>query len=144
MYPHDRSPSNQTLACCLLLCPLQLPHVVLELFQRLQPYSISSGYGLFRTMTGVGQYDPQSRGWGDRPASIVARPEIILEGFDGQEWKEIHFRYKPGCTTCRPRFVAPHQPRLDWQVCGLPCIHLLLAKSKFHPWNSLSHRQVGS
>lgn len=67
-------------------------------------------------MTGVGRPDPQSRGWGDRPPSVVERPEVIIEGFDGQAWHELDFRYKPGCTTCRPRFVAPYQPRLDWQV----------------------------
>ena len=62
---------------------------------------------------------------------------MILEGADRVEgpWTEYHFRYKPGNTSwaprccshvtphghCHhhvtiPRFVLPHQPRLDWQM----------------------------
>jgi lipase maturation factor 1 len=62
------------------------------------PLRTVNGYGLFRAMT-------------------TARPEIALEGsLDGQSWREIAFRYKAGDVTRRPRFVAPHQPRLDWQM----------------------------
>ncbi|HEX9637128.1 MAG TPA: lipase maturation factor family protein [Acidobacteriota bacterium] len=57
-----------------------------------------NGYGLFRVMT-------------------VERPEIIIEGSrDGRQWKEYGFRWKPGDPKRRPRFVQPHQPRLDWQM----------------------------
>src|SRR6185295_16023291 len=45
------------------------------------------------------------------------RPEIILEGSDdGTAWRAYEFRYKPGELRRRPEFVAPHQPRLDWQM----------------------------
>jgi hypothetical protein len=45
------------------------------------------------------------------------RPEIILEGSnDGRNWKEYEFKYKPGDLKRRPEFVAPYQPRLDWQM----------------------------
>jgi hypothetical protein len=45
------------------------------------------------------------------------RPEIVIEGSrDGVKWREYEFRYKPGAVTGPPRFVAPHQPRLDWQM----------------------------
>jgi hypothetical protein len=49
---------------------------------------------------------------------VVARPEIIMEGLDGSsgEWKEIHFRHKPGNTSKPPTHIIPHQPRLDWQM----------------------------
>ena len=44
------------------------------------------------------------------------RPEIVLEGSnDGVTWQAYEFRWKPGDVQRRPRFVAPHQPRLDWQ-----------------------------
>jgi hypothetical protein len=57
-----------------------------------------SGYGLFRSMT-------------------TERPEIVIEGSsDGIEWREYGFRWKPGDPLARPRFVEPHQPRLDWQM----------------------------
>jgi hypothetical protein len=45
------------------------------------------------------------------------RPEIIIEGSDdGNTWLAYEFRYKPGDLKRRPKFVAPHQPRLDWQM----------------------------
>jgi hypothetical protein len=62
------------------------------------PLRTVSGYGLFRAMT-------------------TERPEIVIEGSaDGRTWKEYAFRWKPGDPTCRPRFAAPHMPRLDWQM----------------------------
>ena len=67
--------------------------------------SVVSWYGLFRRITGVG------------PRNEVARPEIVLEGSrDGQVWEEYEFHYKPGAVAHRPPMVAPHQPRLDWQM----------------------------
>jgi hypothetical protein len=55
-------------------------------------------YGLFAIMT-------------------TTRPEIVLEGsMDGIEWRAYEFRYKPGTLTRRPRWVAPFQPRVDWQM----------------------------
>lgn len=45
------------------------------------------------------------------------RYEITIEGSrDGVEWKEYVFRYKPGKPQRPPKIVAPHQPRLDWQM----------------------------
>jgi len=62
------------------------------------PFRSISGYGLFRSMT-------------------TARPEIVIEtSDDGTAWHEVVFPYKPGDVLRRPRFVAPHQPRLDWQM----------------------------
>ncbi len=55
-------------------------------------------YGLFAVMT-------------------TERVEISIEVCDASgEWKEYPFRYKPGDTAQRPPFIAPHQPRLDWQM----------------------------
>jgi lipase maturation factor 1 len=62
------------------------------------PFRSVGGYGLFAVMT-------------------TSRPEILLEGSaDGVTWTPYEFRWKPGDVTGRPRFVAPHQPRLDWQM----------------------------
>lgn len=45
------------------------------------------------------------------------RDEIVVEGSeDGEEWQEYTFRWKPQDTHQRPKWVAPHQPRLDWQM----------------------------
>jgi lipase maturation factor 1 len=47
----------------------------------------------------------------------TTRPEIIVEGsYDGANWLPYEFRFKPGDVNRRPGFVAPHQPRLDWQM----------------------------
>jgi hypothetical protein len=67
-------------------------------------------------MTGVGNVDEYKDAMSP-PLAQVARPEIILEGLDRSEvWKEIHFLYKPGDVASAPPWVAPHQPRLDWQM----------------------------
>src|SRR4051794_20504217 len=50
------------------------------------------------------------------------RMEIIFEGTtdpavtDDTKWKEYEFMAKPGDPNRRPPFVAPYQPRLDWQI----------------------------
>ena len=62
------------------------------------PLNIVNSYGLFAVMT-------------------TSRPEIIVEGsMDGQTWTPYSFRYKPGDVKKAPRWVAPCQPRLDWQM----------------------------
>jgi hypothetical protein len=55
-------------------------------------------YGLFRVMT-------------------TERPELIFEGSDDtHDWREYGLPYKPGDLARRPRWAAPYQPRLDWQL----------------------------
>jgi hypothetical protein len=45
------------------------------------------------------------------------RPEIIVEGSeDGATWRPYEFKYKVGNVEEAPPIVAPHQPRLDWQM----------------------------
>jgi hypothetical protein len=64
----------------------------------IEPFRIANGYGLFRVMT-------------------KSRPEIILEGSaDGIEWLPYEFKWKAGDLKQPPHWVAPHQPRLDWQM----------------------------
>ena len=84
-----------------------------------RPYHLANGYGLFRRMTGVSTTTNATQGWAGLPPSVVARPEIILEArLEGSEdeWHELNFRWKPGNETFLPQQVAPHQPRLDWQM----------------------------
>jgi len=64
----------------------------------LQPFYVVNHYGLFAIMT-------------------TQRQEIIVEGSnDGTNWLAYEFKYKPGDLKRAPPFVAPHQPRLDWQM----------------------------
>ncbi|MDQ3115619.1 MAG: lipase maturation factor family protein [Verrucomicrobiota bacterium] len=77
---------------------LRWPSAFESLYNRVAPFRIVNGYGLFRVMT-------------------KERPEIIIEGSaNGSEWKAYEFRWKPGPLERKPGFVEPHQPRLDWQM----------------------------
>jgi hypothetical protein len=50
------------------------------------------------------------------------RDEIVFEGTDDAvitgdtKWKEYEFVAKPGDPDRRPAFIAPYQPRIDWQI----------------------------
>jgi hypothetical protein len=45
------------------------------------------------------------------------RPEIQVEGSaDGIDWVPYDFKWKAGDVNHAPRWNAPHQPRLDWQM----------------------------
>jgi hypothetical protein len=50
------------------------------------------------------------------------RYEIIFEGTEDTlitadtKWKEYEFTAKPGDPNRRPPFIAPYQPRIDWQI----------------------------
>jgi hypothetical protein len=87
------------------------PRPVLRAYELLLPARSFNGYGLFAVMT-------------------TSRPEIVIEGSaDGNTWYEYQFKYKPGDLKRRPRFVAPHQPRLDWQMW-----FAALGSYKSNPW----------
>ncbi len=88
----------------ILLNGLQLLHLFYRpawsarVMQRLAPLMISNSYGLFAVMT-------------------TTRLELEIEGSDDlQEWRRYEFRWKPGALQAAPRQVAPHMPRLDWQM----------------------------
>mmetsp|Transcript_25853 Transcript_25853/g.39114 ORF Transcript_25853/g.39114 Transcript_25853/m.39114 type:complete len:701 (-) Transcript_25853:5123-7225(-) len=98
----------------------------------IRPYGLTSSYGLFRRMTGVGVPTAGEEGWAGQPPSVVERPEIILECLynDDEKWYELEFRWKPGRRIDRfPRQIAPHQPRLDWQMW-----FAALGRSDHNPW----------
>lgn len=58
------------------------------------------------------------------PVMQTERQELIVEGSDdGVIWKPYRFRYKPGALDRRPRFIVPHQPRLDWSIWFVPARH---------------------
>ena len=97
-----------------------VPSSLWRLSDDLSLFSINSGYGLFRRMTGVGSTAEAALSTEQRKLglTVVTRPELVLEGWDSVSgnWKEIPFRYKPTDVLQCPSFVAPHQPRLDWQM----------------------------
>lgn len=72
--------------------------VVAPVSNLIEPFESVNTYGLFAVMT-------------------TMRPEIIVEGSDnGTTWVAYEFSDKPGDVSRRPSWVAPHQPRLDWQM----------------------------
>ncbi len=47
----------------------------------------------------------------------IVRDELVLEGSDdGEQWSAYEFHYKPGDVSRAPPFVAPFQPRVDFQL----------------------------
>lgn len=66
--------------------------------QSVNGFRTLNNYGLFADMT-------------------ESRPELQIQGSsDGEEWKTYGFRWKPGDPSSKPPVVAPHMPRLDWQM----------------------------
>jgi lipase maturation factor 1 len=62
------------------------------------PYHIANNYGLFVIMT-------------------IERPQLIIEGsYDGENWQAYRLRWQPQDLDEAPPIVAPHHPRLDWQL----------------------------
>ena len=69
-----------------------------KLHRWVAPFRSLNSYGLFAVMT-------------------TSRPEILVEGSrDGQTRLAYEIPHKPGDLHRRPSYVAPHQPRLDWQM----------------------------
>jgi predicted DCC family thiol-disulfide oxidoreductase YuxK len=68
------------------------------LLRAADPLQAVNSYGLFAVMT-------------------TERDELIVEGSnDGLEWQALDFKFKPQALDTAPRWVAPYQPRLDWQM----------------------------
>lgn len=78
--------------------PRSVPRPALAVTGWLEPFHIVSSYGLFAVMT-------------------TSRVEILIQGSDdGVHWTTYPFKYKPGKLNKAPGWVAPYQPRLDWQM----------------------------
>jgi hypothetical protein len=78
--------------------PRTLPEPLASIDFRAETFRIVNHYGLFAIMT-------------------TSRSEIVIEGSDdGAEWKAYEFKYKPGEVHRHLPWVAPYQPRLDWQM----------------------------
>jgi len=93
------------LGICIMLYAVPLlvtsgnyPSIYVAIASAIRPLHLFNSYGLFAVMT-------------------TSRPEIIILGSDDREnWFPYEFKWKPGIVANKPEFVAPHQPRLDWQM----------------------------
>jgi len=78
--------------------PAGLDRRVLPVRRAVAPFRSVNSYHLFAHMT-------------------LVRREAVIEGSaDGATWLPYEFRYKPGDPVRSPPFVAPHQPRVDFQL----------------------------
>lgn len=74
------------------------PAALEQLVETQSAFGIVNRYGLFAVMT-------------------TSRPEIEIEGsMDGETWLPYIFPHKAGPLGRMPGWVAPLQPRLDWQM----------------------------
>jgi lipase maturation factor 1 len=90
---------------------IQWPMPIPQVASWIAPFRTVNSYGLFAVMT-------------------TSRPEIIVEGSnDGHTWLPYTFPWKPDDVMRRPGFVAPHMPRLDWQMW-----FAALGNVQSHPW----------
>jgi lipase maturation factor 1 len=88
-----------------------LPEPAVQLVRLIRPFHLVNGYGLFAVMT-------------------TSRPEIVVEGSnDGENWLAYEFPYKPGDLVRPPAWIAPYQPRLDWQMW-----FAALSSAENNPW----------
>ena len=87
------------LAMLSRLVPMsRMPAAGVALLRCVSPLRTFNSYGLFSIMT-------------------TKRNEIVIEGsMDGVQWRGYEFKWKPGDLKQAPRWVQPHQPRLDWQM----------------------------
>jgi hypothetical protein len=69
----------------------------LKLVRLTEPFRLVDTYHLFAAIT-------------------TERIEPVFEERDGGEWRRLGMRWQPSDPMRRPRFVAPHQPRLDFQL----------------------------
>jgi len=89
----------------------KLPEPISSIEFRAQTLYVVNRYGLFAVMT-------------------TDRKEIVIEGSDdGNDWKVYDFKYKPGDVNGGLHWVAPYQPRLDWQMW-----FAALSDSQDNPW----------
>lgn len=78
--------------------PRTLVHTLHEVHDLYETFRVVNVYHLFANMT-------------------RDRVMVEIEGSDDTlEWKPYRFHYAPGDTRRRPGFVAPHQPRFDFQL----------------------------
>jgi len=95
----------------LLRAQVIWPRWLETIFGQFEPFRLVNSYGLFSVMT-------------------IERPEIIVEGSDdANTWQPYEFKWKPGDVKRPLRFIAPHQPRLDWQMW-----FAALGYYPNHPW----------
>ena len=104
---------------CQVVAPQMAPKTLVSWADDFRRYRSINTYGLFARMT-------------------KTRPEITLQGSDdGQLWKDYVFHHKPGPVNRMPSFIAPLQPRVDWQMW-----FAALGNHQRNPWLTRMMRRI--
>uniref|UniRef100_A0A0N4UHC0 Lipase maturation factor n=1 Tax=Dracunculus medinensis TaxID=318479 RepID=A0A0N4UHC0_DRAME len=103
-----------------------IPSKIVHLHDSLNYLQLTHAYGLFRRfysrflfeIFALFLYKHLVRLYLKSMTGAHGRPEVIIEGsYDAEgPWIPFHFYAKPGRLDEMPRFIIPHQPRLDWQM----------------------------
>ncbi|CAH8486762.1 unnamed protein product [Dicrocoelium dendriticum] len=101
----------------------------MNLYKYPRPPYLANSYGPFARPTR--EIDKNQRDSSFCMTGVGGRPELVLEAAPTEDgpWTEYHFRFKPGAIDRIPPIVAPHQPRLDWQMW-----FAALGHPDHHPW----------
>jgi hypothetical protein len=87
------------------------------LLQTARVMAPESASGLLRPVLAAGERLHLASGYGVFAVMTERRDELVIEGsLDGEDWRAYGHRWKPDDPHRRPPQVAPHQPRLDWQL----------------------------
>lgn len=102
----------------VIIVPLAAVFIAVSIFQIVAIFGVSSI--LLEPIARVGNWIAPFRtvnNYGLFAVMTTERHEIIVQGSaDGVRWSDYEFKYKPGNVERYPAFVAPFQPRLDWQM----------------------------
>ncbi|HEY1788795.1 MAG TPA: lipase maturation factor family protein [Verrucomicrobiae bacterium] len=100
--------------------PLAMVFVCVSFLEIAAIFAVSSDHSMLKPVAGVARWLGPVRTINDYGLFAVMtteRREIIVQGSnDGVHWRDYDFKYKPGDVSKRPGFIAPFQPRLDWQM----------------------------
>jgi hypothetical protein len=108
-----RTVAAATLAAALIVVPAGLAGaaemiarrplpVLASPFHALEPLRIANRYHVFPTIE-------------------TERISVQIDAsLDGEHWVPLDFRYAPDDPMERPRFIVPHQPRVDWMLWFVP------------------------
>jgi len=115
-------------------------------YSPMRSFHFVSSYGLFRRMTGVGgrpEIEIYVAGDGEpfpldeqyilSPPTVLENATFLLDDVEDERlrrgWYRVPFLYKPGDLDASPQWIAPHQPRLDWQMW-----FAALGRYQHNPW----------
>ncbi len=110
------SAKYSTIIAALLIFSVSLPLMSEMILQK--PAAVLSDWSHTLRRFGIGNV------YHVFPTMQTERHELIIQGSnDRKEWKTYPFHHKPGDLNQLPKFIVPHQPRLDWMIWFVPAQH---------------------